>query len=75
MEKIDIFKNEINNHWKWILGSIIVIVVVILWQKEKFINMLSAYPDSNLPFTGGSTLRVMSEDSATNRGFNNTWTY
>lgn len=72
-DTIDIFKKEIDMHFKIILGGIILIVVLILWKREKFMNMISAYSNSNLPYTSGASLRVMSEDSSSNRGFNDTW--
>jgi len=73
MEKIDVLKDEINSHWKWVIGGIILVVVIVLWiNREKF-GIGAPLIENPLPFTSGASLRVQSEDSATNRGFNDTW--
>jgi hypothetical protein len=73
METIDIFKKEIDMHFKIIIAGIILIVIILVWKREKFIDMIRSHANANLPFTSGASLRVMSEDSSSNRGFNNTW--
>jgi hypothetical protein len=73
METIDIFKKEIDMHFKIIIAGIILIVILILWKREKFVEMIRSHNDANLPYTSGASLRIMSEDSASNRGFNDSW--
>jgi hypothetical protein len=72
-DSIDIFKKEIDMHFKIIIAGIVLIVILILWKREKFMDMIRSHSSSNLPYTSGASLRVLSEDSSTNRGFNDTW--
>ena len=69
----DKFKKEIDMHFKIIIAGIILIVILILWKREKFIDMIRSHSNANMPYTSGASLRIISEDSASNRGINDTW--
>ncbi len=70
--KINVFKTGLETHWHWVLGGIVVFVILLMWyyRVDKFI---AAQVDSKLPYSSGSTLRVLSELSGTNQGRNNIW--